>query len=104
MAILHLNLNTLVNKAQLNDYLRHIALHSELQKQIDYTNSQEAVSSDFVGSRAAGVVDGLATIANGSKSCVIYIWYDNEFGYSCQVVRMLQHVTKTALPAYPLEC
>lgn len=104
MAILHLNLNTLVNKAQLNDYLRHIALHSELQKQIDYTNSPEAVSSDFVGSRAAGVVDGLATIANGSKSCVIYIWYDNEFGYSCQVVRMLQHVTKTALPAYPLEC
>jgi glyceraldehyde 3-phosphate dehydrogenase len=103
MAILNLNLDTAVQKTELNNYLRYMALHSDLQKQIDYTNSPEAVSSDFVGSRAAGVVDGLATIAVGGKSCVIYVWYDNEFGYSCQVVRMLQHITKTALPAYPLE-
>ena len=73
----------------------------DLQKQIDFTTSREAVSSDFVGSRAAGVVDGLATIASGGKSCVVYVWYDNEYGYSCQVVRMLQHVTKTVLPAFP---
>jgi len=103
MAILNLNLETEVEREELNDYLRHMALHSDLQKQIDYTDSPEAVSSDFVGSRAAGVVDGLATIATGKKSCVIYVWYDNEFGYSCQVIRMLQHVTSTALPAFPIE-
>jgi glyceraldehyde 3-phosphate dehydrogenase len=103
MAILNLNLNTAVERDELNDFLRHMALHSDLQKQIDYTDSPEAVSSDFVGSRAAGVVDGLATIATGKKNCVVYIWYDNEYGYSCQVIRMLQHVTKTALPAYPVE-
>ena len=101
MAILNLNLEKEVNRDELNDYLRDMAIHSDLQKQIDFTTSREAVSSDFVGSRAAGVVDGLATIASGGKSCVVYVWYDNEYGYSCQVVRMLQHVTKTALPAYP---
>jgi glyceraldehyde 3-phosphate dehydrogenase len=101
MAILNLNLNKVVDRDELNEYLRETAIHSSLQKQIDFTTSREAVSSDFVGSRAAGVVDGLATIASGGKSCVVYVWYDNEFGYSCQVVRMLQHVTKTALPAFP---
>ncbi|MGB1346914.1 MAG: glyceraldehyde-3-phosphate dehydrogenase, partial [Pseudomonadales bacterium] len=102
MAILNLNLEHEVQRDELNDYLRNTAIYSDLQKQIDFTTSREAVSSDFVGSRAAGVVDGLATIAGGSKSCVVYVWYDNEFGYSCQVVRMLQHITKTALPAFPL--
>ena len=92
-----------VERDELNDYLRHMALHSDLQKQIDYTDSPEAVSSDFVGSRAAGVVDGLATVATGKKNCVVYVWYDNEFGYSCQVIRMLQHVTNTGLPAFPVE-
>ncbi|GGC02822.1 glyceraldehyde-3-phosphate dehydrogenase [Marinobacterium zhoushanense] len=102
MAILNLNLETAVEKEELNDYLRNIALHSKLQKQVDYSNSPEAVSSDFVGSRAAGVVDGLATITSG-KSCVLYVWYDNEFGYSCQVVRLAQRIAKCTLPAYPIE-
>ncbi len=103
MAILKLNLNTNVEKDELNDYLRHMAIHSRLQKQIDYSNSPEAVSSDFVGSRAAGVVDGLATIAAGNNTCVVYVWYDNEYGYSCQVIRCLRQMTKATLPAYPIE-
>ncbi len=102
MAILNLNLEKGTTQEEMNDYLRYIALHSKLQKQVDYSNSPEAVSSDFVGSRSAGIVDGLATIVSGD-SCVLYVWYDNEFGYSCQVVRLLQHMTQTALPAYPIE-
>lgn len=100
MAILNLNLETETNKKELNEFLRDIALNSDLQKQVDYSNSPEAVSTDFVGSRAAGVVDGLATIVNGD-SCVLYVWYDNEFGYSCQVVRLLQQITGTTLPVFP---
>ena len=92
-----------VEKEELNDYLRHVAIHSKLQKQIDYSNSPEAVSSDFVGSRAAGIVDGLATIATGNNSCVVYVWYDNEYGYSCQVIRCLRQMTKATLPAFPIE-
>ena len=79
-----------------------MALHSNLQKQIDYSNSPEAVSSDFVGSRAAGIFDSLATIAN-DKRCVLYVWYDNEFGYACQVVRILRQITNATLPVFPGE-
>jgi glyceraldehyde 3-phosphate dehydrogenase len=100
MAILNLNLGKETNRDELNDYLRDIALHSPLQKQVDYSNSPEAVSTDFVGSRAAGVVDALATIADGNR-CVLYVWYDNEFGYSCQVIRMAQYMAKVTLPAFP---
>jgi glyceraldehyde 3-phosphate dehydrogenase len=100
MAILNLNLEKSTDKDELNAFLRDAALHSDLQKQIDYSNSPEAVSSDFVGSRAAGVVDALATIVDGNR-CVLYVWYDNEFGYSCQVVRMAQHLAKCTLQAFP---
>lgn len=100
MAILNLNLSSEVEKDGLNDYLRDAAVHGSMQKQIDYSNSPEAVSTDFVGSRAAGVVDALATIATG-KRCVLYVWYDNEFGYSCQVVRLVQKISNTTLPAFP---
>ncbi|WP_054341283.1 glyceraldehyde-3-phosphate dehydrogenase [Neptunomonas antarctica] len=100
MAILNLNLEKEVDRDGLNVYLRDAALHSPLQKQIDYSNSPEAVSSDFVGSRAAGIVDALATIATG-KRCVLYVWYDNEFGYSCQVIRMAQKMANVTLPAFP---
>jgi len=100
LAILSLELGQPVTVAELNSYLRGMSLESPLSKQIDYTNSPEVVSSDFVGSRHAGVVDSLATIAEG-QHCVLYVWYDNEFGYSCQVVRMVQKMAGLELPALP---
>ena len=71
-----------------------------VDRQVD--DSPEIVSTDFVGSRRAGVVDGLATIVNGS-SLVLYVWYDNEFGYSCQVVRVLARMADIAMPQFPAE-
>ena len=100
LAILNLTLGKETNVAELNSYLRDVSLDSPLQNQIDYTNSPEVVSSDFVGSRHAGVVDSVATIVQGNR-CVLYVWYDNEFGYSAQVVRMVQHMAGLELPVYP---
>jgi len=100
MAILNLTLDKETTKDELNSYIREVALHSSLRKQIDYVNSPEVVSTDFVGSRHACVVDSLATIVNDNR-CVLYIWYDNEFGYSCQVVRMLEHISKITYPGFP---
>ena len=100
LAILNLELATAVTVAEVNGYLRNMSLDSPLQNQIDFTNSPEVVSSDFVGSRHAGVVDSLATIAQGTR-CVLYVWYDNEFGYSCQVVRMVQKMAGVELPSLP---
>jgi len=56
------------------------------------------VSSDFVGNRHAVIVDGGASIVDGNR-VVLYGWYDNEFGYACQVVRVVQ---KWAGINYPL--
>ncbi|GAJ74986.1 LOW QUALITY PROTEIN: NADPH-dependent glyceraldehyde-3-phosphate dehydrogenase [Vibrio sp. JCM 18905] len=100
MAVANLNLGEDVDRDSLNDYLREMALNSELSAQIDYTDSTEIVSTDLVGSRHAGVVDGQATIAQ-DKRCVLYIWYDNEFGYSCQVVHCMEQMMGVRYQTFP---
>lgn len=103
LAILNLTLSRPATKPQVNDYMRRLSLHSTLRQQIDYVESPEVVSSDFVGSHRAGVVDGLATIADG-HNLTLYVWYDNEYGYSCQVVRLLERMAGThpvVIPARP---
>ena len=77
LAIMNLNLNAGTTKEELNDHMRQISLNSELQNQIDYTASNEIVSTDLVGSRHASVLDSQATIVDGDRA-VIYVWYDNE--------------------------
>jgi len=100
MAIMNLNLKEGTNTDELNAYLRDTALHSQLQDQIDFTTSSEIVSTDLVGSRYAGIVDSKATITS-DNGCVLYVWYDNEFGYSCQVVRVMRNMLGLDYPTLP---
>lgn len=100
MAIMNLNLKQATTCDELNEFLRDTALHSELVNQIDYTASTEVVSSDLVGSRHAGVVDSQATIVDEDRA-VLYVWYDNEFGYSCQVVRVAEAMAGLKVPNLP---
>jgi len=91
MAVMNLNLSKEVTAEELNEFFRNISYHSPLQEQIGFTYSTEVVSSDLVGTTCASVIDGGATIADGSR-VVLYVWYDNEAGYSNQVIRMMQKV------------
>ena len=100
MAILYLTLSKQTTRDGLNEFMRETALHSNMKKQIDYSNSPEVVSSDFVGSRSACVFDAKATIVNGSQA-VLYLWYDNEYGYSCQVYRILERMGGIRYQTYP---
>jgi len=100
MAILSLNLKKETNAEEVNEFLRDQALHSSVQKQIDWVNSPEVVSTDFVGNSHAGIVDAKATIVNGNR-VNLYVWYDNEYGYSRQVVRIAQQVCGVEYPTYP---
>ncbi|MAJ87939.1 MAG: glyceraldehyde-3-phosphate dehydrogenase [Cellvibrionales bacterium TMED148] len=100
MALLHLQLKTSTDREKLNEFMRRTALYSDLQQQIGYTLSTEAVSTDFVGSRQACVFDSEATIVK-DKNCVLYCWYDNEFGYSCQVVRCLETMAGVTWKRFP---
>lgn len=100
MAILNLILEQDTTVESLNEYLREQSLHSALAKQIDYTRSPEAVSTDFVGNRKTAIVDSSATLVKG-KRAIIYLWYDNEAGYSAQVVRLIHAMAGVEYTSYP---
>jgi len=100
MAILNLTLDRETTADEINEFMRNQALHSVLHNQIDYSASPEVVSTDFVGSRHACVFDAEATIVNGNQA-VLYLWYDNEFGYTCQVHRILEQMAGVHYPGYP---
>ena len=100
LAVMSLTLGKVTSKEELNDYLLKCSLEGDLQNQIDFANSTEVVSSDFVGNRFAGIVDAPATIVNEDHA-VLYVWYDNEFGYSRQVVRCLEELAGIVMPNFP---
>ena len=100
MAVLNLDLEKDVEKDEVNNFLRRVSTHSNLRQQIDYINSPEVVSTDLLGTTHASVVDGLATIASGNH-LVLYVWYDNEYGYSHQVVRVVEDIAGVRPTVYP---
>lgn len=100
LAILNLTLSRETSEEEVREFLRNSALHSSLQRQIDFTTSPEVVSSDLVGNRHACIVDGEAIIVKDNR-VVLYVWYDNEFGYACQVVRVTQSLAGIAYPLIP---
>jgi glyceraldehyde 3-phosphate dehydrogenase len=100
IAILSLRLGRETTRDEVLEYLRDVSLHSPLKRQIDFTTAPDAVSMDFVGSRHASIVDAGATKVDGDNA-ILYLWYDNEFGYSCQVIRVVQHVSGVEYPTFP---
>ncbi|MEX3013127.1 glyceraldehyde-3-phosphate dehydrogenase [Acinetobacter baumannii] len=102
LAILNLTLDKEVDREEVNEYIRQISINSNLQGQIGYTNSTEVVSSDFIGSRTAGVYDAQATITSGNR-LTAYVWYDNEVGYSCQVLRIAEQMCGVSYKKIPAE-
>lgn len=100
MAILNLNLASQTDKEGINTYLRDASLFSNLQHQIDFTASTEIVSTDLVGTRAPSVVDSQATIVADDRA-TLYVWYDNEYGYSCQVMRVITDMAGVSVPTIP---
>jgi glyceraldehyde 3-phosphate dehydrogenase len=100
MAILSLNLERATTKDEVNDYIQYASLFSDLQHQIDFTRSTEIVSSDLVGARATSIIDSSATIVSENR-VNLYVWYDNEFGYSCQVMRVVRDMAGITSPTLP---
>ncbi len=95
LAILNLELKKETNVEDLNAILKKYALEGNLVEQIKYSMNNELVSSDIVGSSAPSIYDSKATIVRkDGKNAVIYVWYDNEYGYSHQVIRLAKHIAK----------
>jgi len=93
LAILSLQLRRPVTTDIVNAILKQNALEGDLVEQIKYSMDNELVSTDIIGSTAPSIFDSKATITDG-ESVVLYVWYDNEYGYSHQVMRLARHIAK----------
>lgn len=101
LAILSLKVDTDTTRDDVNSVLRNAALHGELVEQIQYSISNELVSSDLVGNPCASIVDSPATIVgNDKRSVVLYVWYDNEYGYTRQVIRYAKYLSEVIRLTY----
>ena len=99
LAILSLQLRTEVTTDVINAIMKQYALEGDLVEQIKYSLDNELVSTDIVGSTSPSIFDSKATITDGN-SIVIYVWYDNEYGYSHQVMRLAKHIAKVRRYTY----
>jgi glyceraldehyde 3-phosphate dehydrogenase len=95
LAILNLELENTTSVDALNATLKKYALEGDLVEQIKYSIDNELVSSDIIGSNAPSIYDSNATIVGpDGKNVVVYVWYDNEYGYSHQVIRLAKYIAK----------
>ena len=95
LAILNLELEKETSLDAINQMLKKYALEGDLVEQIKYSINNELVSSDIVGSNAPSIYDSNATIVSpDGKNVVLYVWYDNEYGYSHQVIRLAKYIAK----------
>lgn len=93
LAIVSLEVKKQTSVEELNALLRNASLYGDLVEQIDFSTSEELVSSDVVGNSHGCEIDSKATIVSeDGKRIVIYAWYDNEYGYTCQVIRLAKHL------------
>lgn len=69
------------------------ASETTLKGILDYTED-EVVSSDFIGDPHSSIFDAKAGISLNPHFVKLVSWYDNEYGYSCRVVDLIEHVAK----------
>jgi glyceraldehyde 3-phosphate dehydrogenase len=100
LAILSLVLNVDVDKESINNYLKSMAFHSKYRETIGFVNSPEIVSTEFYSSPFASIIDSQATITSG-KRVTLYCWYDNEYGYSKQVINLAKKIAGISLQRLP---
>ena len=95
LAILNLEVKHKTSTEAVNTILKKYALEGDLVEQIKFSLSNELVSSDIVGASAPSIYDSKATIVSADgKNIVLYVWYDNEYGYSHQVIRLAKYIAR----------
>lgn len=101
LVVLNLEIEKTTSVDGLNEVMRRAALNGDLVEQIKYSINNELVSSDIVGTSAPSIFDSKATIVSADgKNVVMYVWYDNEYGYSHQVIRLAKYVAQVRRYTY----
>ena len=95
LAILSLTVKKETTRDDVNNLIRMAALEGDLVNQINYNIDPELVSNDIIGNTCCSVFDSEASIVSkDGKNIVLYTWYDNEFGYTKQVIRLAKYIAK----------
>jgi glyceraldehyde 3-phosphate dehydrogenase len=101
LAILSMTVNKEVTREEINEIMKDAALNGKLVEQIQYVNSNEFVSTDVIGNPCPSVFDSQATIVGpDKKNIVLYVWYDNEYGYTRQVIRFSKYIAEVRRMVY----
>ncbi len=101
LAILMLTLKKKHTVDSLNALLEKAAHKGKLVEEIEYSYSHELVSVDIIGTATPAIVDSNATkVSADGKNAVVYVWYDNEYGYSRQVMRLAKKISGVRLNSY----
>ncbi len=101
LAILNLEVKKQTSREEVIETLRKAALKGDLVEQIKFSMSNELVSSDIVGNSCPSVFDAPATIVDeNGKNMVLYVWYDNEYGYTRQVIRLSKYIAEVRRKRY----
>lgn len=101
LVVLNLEVGKITSIEEVNNIMKHYALEGELVEQIKYSLNNELVSSDIVGTSAPSIFDSNATIVSADgNNIVLYVWYDNEYGYSHQVIRLAKYIAKVRRYTY----
>ena len=101
LAILNLQFAEKTTIQEINGTLKKAAFAGSLVEQIKYSISQELVSSDIIGDSCCSIFDSQATLMHDDKkTAILYIWYDNEYGYTKQVMRLAKHIVGVRRKSY----
>jgi glyceraldehyde 3-phosphate dehydrogenase len=101
LVVMNLSLKRETSIEEVNELMRQTALSGELVAQVKYSTANDAVSSDFISEPATAIFDSLATkISQDKKDIVVYVWYDNEYGYALQVIRVAKMMGAVKRPTY----
>ena len=101
LAILKLTLEKSTTVQEINSTMRAASLHGDLVNQIHYQVDPDLVSTDIIGDSCCSVFDSNATLCTDEgKDVVLYTWYDNEFGYTKQVIRLAKQIAKVRRLTY----
>ena len=94
LAVMSLDIKNKTSLEEINEILRKSSLSGELVNQIKYSINEELVSNDIIGTTGCSIFDSKATIVSKSgKNIILYVWYDNEFGYTKQVIRLAKYIS-----------
>jgi len=101
LAIMNLELGTAVSIEDINKAVKSASTDGDLMEQIFYSNNEDFVSTDAIGTTTPSLFDSPSTlVSNDGKRATLYVWYDNEYGYACQVVRLAKYASKVIRHTY----